>query len=144
MPWFDSSIFFLCIHIIPLIDRNHLNKLTFNFYLSHFTTRTQSTGQRRQTHRKQNDEVQKCIGLCRVTHKAYFTVCRNYRPQTICMLFVRKIHFCILPKVICFLQFCSYLPEVSAICRRKAKVSSMTITTNRVAAITFSQCETEF
>lgn len=53
VPWCNSSFFFLCMHLLPLIDWKHLKKFAFNFYLGHFTARTESTGQGRQRHRKQ-------------------------------------------------------------------------------------------
>ena len=76
--------------------------------------------------------------------KLYYTLCQNYWPQTNNVFFVRKIHSCTLLKVICFFTFCFSL-FTRDICnmQREAKVSCMTITTNREAAITFSQYETE-
>lgn len=133
------------IHLIPVIDWKHLTKLAFNFYLSHFTARAQSTGQGKQSHRKQI-KWKSVWDSCRVTHGVKFTP--QYGgiiglKQTMCSSSERFTPAFYLKWFAPFSFVSPSLLEVSAICRGEAKVCSMTITTNREAAITVSQCEAE-
>lgn len=140
VSWFCSSFFFLGIHLI--LDRKHLNS---SHLTSTWVTSLQGLNQLGRETNTQSDTLQQCVGLsCSNSWgEVYHTVCRDYWPHTMCSLSGKfTLTFC-LTWFAPFSYVSSYLPVIPAVCRRKAKVSSMTTSTNREAAITFSSYETE-